>query len=230
MAVKAPTPPTKPVPPSMDSSNTIPEASMESSGPSVPAGEIHTPAEKFGIHIRIAGSEAVTVGDEDGETVQEEASTGKNQAIQSKEKNIDNLKANTKPKDDGSLPPQAAQAIQQAIGNGEVPLMGEGSEEKTTEGSLKISPQDDSWLDDYTGGGHISYWPFILVFVVALVSFLLMSQMKKRKQDDFGSLSYKKVEEKVTKDITEESTVSVSGTELSSKKKKEDKPRFEIRI
>ena len=40
----------------------------------------------------------------------------------------------------------------------------------------------------------------------------------------------KKVEKKVEREMSEEKIESVSGTEFSSKKKKEDKPRFEIRI
>ena len=57
---KAPTAPQAPVPPSVDIGNSVPESTVEASGPAVPAGELETPASKFGIHWLSGLSERLT--------------------------------------------------------------------------------------------------------------------------------------------------------------------------
>lgn len=201
MAVKAPTPPTKPTPPSLDGNNYTPEVQMDSNGPSVPSGELHTPAERFGVHINIGGSEAVQKNFSNEAEPAEEAEPA-NLTVEQKAKA--DAKAKTKSqtgKEKTGAKDGKAGTSQDAKGNQEkadeqaqtstVPFYGGGSDEKQTqEGSLKVAPHDDGIFDSMTGG-HVSYWPFLLVFVVAFASFVVMNFMKRREGTGFEQTSYK---------------------------------------
>lgn len=245
MALKAPTPPTPPTPPALDGNKAVPEIQVDSYGPSVPAGEIHTPAEKFGIHINIGGSQAAPAASTEAEPA--EAAEPATMTVEQKIKS--DAKA-TKEKMQQMAVPQAKEqqqpdrdkenATEGLSQESMVPVFGgsdNDGDRQATEGSLKIAPHDDGFFD-MIDGGSISYWPFLLVFVAAFSSFILMNFMKKRrKDDDFGSLSYQKkqaVQEyaKVQKEVEKEiSATPIKPIKpLPKKKKQDEQPHFEIRI
>lgn len=187
---KAPTAPKAPVPPSVDTGNAVPESTVEASGPAVPAGELETPASKFGIHIQLGGSEAVqpqfTEENQGNSNSQQEKSAPQKQNTVKDNTKSDTQK-NTKDNTASNQPQEITgqQMVQYLSGDDK------DSENTATEGSLKAAPQDDGILAGFNNG-HITYWPFLLVFVVAFASFLIMHFMKKKENNDFGSLNYKK--------------------------------------
>ena len=191
---KAPTAPQAPVPPSVDIGNSVPESTVEASGPAVPAGELETPASKFGIHIQLGGSEAVQPQfTEENQGNSNSNSNGQQEkAVPQTQNNAkNNTKSDTKTnaKDNTANQPPKEVTGQQMMQY----LSGEDkdSENTATECSLKVSQQDDGLLAGFDNG-HVTYWPFLLVFVVAFASFLIMHFMKKKENNDFGSLSYNK--------------------------------------
>lgn len=179
---KAPTAPQAPVPPSVDTGNSVPESTVEASGPAVPAGELETPASKFGIHIQLGGSEAVQPQfTEENQGNSNSNSNGQQEkAVPQTQNNAKNNTANQPPKE------VTGQQMMQYLSGED-----KDSENTATESSLKVSPQDDGLLAGFDNG-HVTYWPFLLVFVVAFASFLIMHFMKKKENNDFGSLSYNK--------------------------------------
>ena len=179
---KAPTAPQAPVPPSVDTGNSVPESTVEASGPAVPAGELETPASKFGIHIQLGGSEAVQP-----QFTEENQGNSNSNSNGQQEKAVPQTQNNAKD-NTANQPPQevTGQQMMQYLSGED-----KDSENTATESSLKVSPQDDGLLAGFDNG-HVTYWPFLLVFVVAFASFLIMHFMKKKENNDFGSLSYNK--------------------------------------
>lgn len=247
MAVKAPTPPTPPVLPNVDGNG--PEVKIESSGSPVPAGELHTPAEKFGIHIHIGGSGAAQ-GNDTGEAVPAEEAEPVGRTMEQKIKSdVDAAKAKMQqmagPQTKAQEKPpdkQKEDSESELEQQPTVPLFTSGDDEpQNLEGSVKVADQNEGFFD-MSDGGTISYWPFLLVFVAAFASFLLMNFMKKRRaDDDFGSFHYKRKQAvgeyaRVQQEAKREAKKEASSAPVKSvkpvpqKKKKDEPPHFEIRI
>lgn len=207
---KAPTAPTPPTSPNAD--NAVPSSEIQQSGPTVPAGELHTPAENFGIHIRIGGSEAVQPEfTEDGKNTTDTANSTSSPQAQASSQPAKKQAQGTENANDKGKPQQIdGQQVMQYLADD-----GGKDEDKNTEGSLKVAPQDDSVLSGFTDG-HITYWPFLFVFIVAFISFFLMMIIKRKENTPVVNSGAK--DSPKTTDTQE------------PKSPKENKPRFEVRI
>lgn len=248
MALRAPTPPTPPTPPSMNGS-TAPEVKVESSGPPIPAGELHTPAEQFGIHIHIGGSGADNNGNADEALPAEEAEPVGRTMEQKVKSDVEAAKAKMQQiagpqakQQEKPADKQEQESDSELSQQSTIPIFSGGGsdEEQTLQGSVKVAAQDDGFFN-MTDGGTISYWPFLLVFVAAFASFVLMNFMKKRQvDDDFGSFQYKKkqavqeyskVQQEAKRSVSATPTTPVKAVKpVPKKKKQEEQPHFEIRI